>query len=539
MINGITFSEQLITSANFAHFMHTFLNKANGITKGCGISYANDKIYVQKGYFIEFGRMVQVVGTEEISTPDVPSGRLYCKMVFEIDLTQENTAETFSQGYFKTLTGTNGYPELTQQDLDNDGTLYQMPWCQYTKSTSGISDFRDLREILSLESIWSAISNQNTQYKNEFDTYFETQSAIIEQMIEDLENEGYAKADVVNELINTELPELKKSVSDGKTLVAAAITAKKVAAAASDTFAVLAEKISQIVLGSGNAAKADVLAGKTFTNDDGVEYTGTMSDNSGTTKSATPSLDAANSRLQMTVPATGKYDTASKLTAAYSTIRSLIGLTADKLWYNTTILGLKSSRTGRAKKIWTPGTTDQTIAAGTCIIDTQTIKGDKNLIEANIKKGVTIFGKTGTWEGYVAAATDLYYNGANAAGFTAAGDTYATAKFESTYINLSCTTSAANSVKLTAGKNYNLAGYSYLDVEMYLPKNLAAATGASVSLYKGEMKVKELTFGDYSSSAGSTITMSFPLASVQTSFAPMLSFILRTNTIQVKRIRIR
>lgn len=539
MINGITFSEQLITSANFAHFMHTFLNKANGITKGCGISYANDKIYVQKGYFIEFGRMVQVVGTEEISTPDVPSGRLYCKMVFEIDLTQENTAETFSQGYFKTLTGTNGYPELTQQDLDNDGTLYQMPWCQYTKSTSGISDFRDLREILSLESIWSAISNQNTQYKNEFDTYFAAQSAIIEQMIEDLENEGYAKADVVNELINTELPELKKSVSDGKTLVAAAITAKKVAAAASDTFAVLAEKISQIVLGSGNAAKADVLAGKTFTNDDGVEYTGTMSDNSGTTKSATPSLDAANSRLQMTVPATGKYDTASKLTAAYFTIRSLIGLTADKLWYNTTILGLKSSRTGQAAKTWTPGTTDQTIAAGTCIIDTQTIKGDKNLIEANIKKGVTIFGKTGTWEGYVAAATDLYYNGANAAGFTAAGDTYATAKFESTYINLSCTTSAANSVKLTAGKNYNLAGYSYLDVEMYLPKNLAAVTSASVSLYKGEMKVKELTFGDYSSNAGSTITMSFPLASVQTSFAPMLSFILRTNTIQVKRIRIR
>ena len=339
--------------------------------------------------------------------------------------------------------------------------------------------------------------------------------------------------------IGEEINELKKSVSDGKTLVAAAITAKKVAAAATDTFAVLAKKIGQIILGSGSATKADVLAGKTFTNDDGVEYTGTLADNSGTARAATTSLDAANSRLQMTIPATGKYDTTSKLYAAYSAVRTLIGLTADKLWYNTTILGLKSNRTGQAKKTWTPGTTDQTIAAGTCIIDTQTIKGDANLIEANIKKGVTIFGKTGTWEGYVAAATDLYYNGANAAGFTAAGDTYATAKFESTYINLSCTTSAANSVKLTAGKNYNLAGYSYLDVEMYLPQNLASVTGMSVSLYKGEMKVKELTFGDYSSSAGSTITMSFPLASVQTSFAPMLSFILRANTIQVKRIRIR
>lgn len=213
------------------------------------------------------------------------------------------------------------------------------------------------------------------------------------------------------DLVDEELYEIKKSVSDGKTLVAAAITAKKVAAAATDTFAVLAQKIRQIVLGSGNATKADVLAGKTFTNDDGVEYTGTLADNSGTARAATPSLDAANSRLQMTIPATAKYDTASKLTAAYSTIRSLIGLTADKLWYNTTILGLKSSRSGQAAKTWTPGTTDQTIAAGTCIVDTQTIKGDKNLIEANIKKGVTIFGKTGTWEGYVKNDTTFIYNG--------------------------------------------------------------------------------------------------------------------------------
>ena len=51
MVNGITFSEQLITSTNFAHFMYTFLNHANGITKGCEVSHANGTVYVQKGYF--------------------------------------------------------------------------------------------------------------------------------------------------------------------------------------------------------------------------------------------------------------------------------------------------------------------------------------------------------------------------------------------------------------------------------------------------------------------------------------------------------
>ena len=47
MIRGITFAEQLNTSADFAHFQNTFLNKANGVTKGCGISTAENNVYVQ------------------------------------------------------------------------------------------------------------------------------------------------------------------------------------------------------------------------------------------------------------------------------------------------------------------------------------------------------------------------------------------------------------------------------------------------------------------------------------------------------------
>lgn len=76
--------------------------------------------------------------------------------------------------------------------------------------------------------------------------------------------------------VDKDIEEAKKSASDGKKLIAAAITAKRVAADASDTFAVLAQKIGRIILGSGNATRADVLAGKTFTNDDGIQYSGTM-----------------------------------------------------------------------------------------------------------------------------------------------------------------------------------------------------------------------------------------------------------------------
>lgn len=60
---------------------------------------------------------------------------------------------------------------------------------------------------------------------------------------------------------------------------------------------------------------------------------------------------------------------------------------------------------------YTPNTTDQKIWGGQYLIGDQTIKGDPNLIAANIKKGVTIFGVTGTWEGYVPTVNDLYLHG--------------------------------------------------------------------------------------------------------------------------------
>lgn len=47
----------------------------------------------------------------------------------------------------------------------------------------------------------------------------------------------------------------------------------------------------------------------------------------------------------------------------------------------------------------TPGTTNQTIASGKYLTGTQTILGDADLVASNIKKDVSIFGVTGTYEG--------------------------------------------------------------------------------------------------------------------------------------------
>lgn len=53
----------------------------------------------------------------------------------------------------------------------------------------------------------------------------------------------------------------------------------------------------------------------------------------------------------------------------------------------------------KAAQTYTPGTTDQTIASGRWLTGTQTIRGDSNLVAGNIKKDVSIFNITGTYEG--------------------------------------------------------------------------------------------------------------------------------------------
>ena len=162
--------------------------------------------------------------------------------------------------------------------------------------------------------------------------------------------------------IGTEINEVKKSVSDGKALVAAAITAKRVATAATATFKEMAANIGRIVLGSGNAQPADVLAGKTATNDSGVEFMGTMPERAGEQIPASQVTRSGNA-IVMKSSGNGHINENTAISADQSAVASAAGVNGAVICAGYNVLGVAGQIQSLAGADITPQTYAQTIAA--------------------------------------------------------------------------------------------------------------------------------------------------------------------------------
>lgn len=162
--------------------------------------------------------------------------------------------------------------------------------------------------------------------------------------------------------IGTEINEVKKSVSDGKAEIAAAITLKRVTTAASATFHQMAENIKKIVLGSGNAQKGNVLAGKTFTNDDGVQYTGEMPERAGEQIPASQVTKSGNA-IVMKSSRNGHINENTAISADQSAVASAAGVNGAVIRAGYNVLGVAGQIQSLAGADITPQTYAQTIAA--------------------------------------------------------------------------------------------------------------------------------------------------------------------------------
>lgn len=154
-IRGITFSKQTVTSNDDAHINQILLAGQKGRTKGCNMTYGKDDIYISDGYFFAANRLIQIPSTETIATPVIATGTTYCRLVFELDMSKVNTNLEFNQGYFKVLTSTLNYPDIVQEDIENGGNVYQLPFAKFVKTVNGIANF-----VSELETIGFADSSK-------------------------------------------------------------------------------------------------------------------------------------------------------------------------------------------------------------------------------------------------------------------------------------------------------------------------------------------------------------------------------------------
>ncbi len=97
--------------------------------------------------------------------------------------------------------------------------------------------------------------------------------------------------------IESNILEIYNNVATGKQNLYNAIVSKGVTPGSKD-FADLVNAVSQIILGRGTAAQSDVLQGKTFTNNSGVELPGTMPDLAGDTAAIASSVSGTTLKLR-------------------------------------------------------------------------------------------------------------------------------------------------------------------------------------------------------------------------------------------------
>ena len=86
--------------------------------------------------------------------------------MFEVNLNQTNTTADFLQGSFKVLSEAANYPALTQDDVNANGTLYQMPFAKLRVDATGIiaGSFADERvQFYSVSSLKTDIDGKAAQ----------------------------------------------------------------------------------------------------------------------------------------------------------------------------------------------------------------------------------------------------------------------------------------------------------------------------------------------------------------------------------------
>lgn len=166
-LKGHVFNKQIFSSDCFALFIDTFLAKHCGIVKGCELSNTANNIHINSGYFCIKGRFLQEDGGSTFEIEPTVETDLFCQLICEIDLSQENTTSELNQATYKILTSKKGYTDLLQQELTDGESIYQFEFARYKVTEQGVQEFQDTRVYLDFDSIYEKIDKDATAVLNQ------------------------------------------------------------------------------------------------------------------------------------------------------------------------------------------------------------------------------------------------------------------------------------------------------------------------------------------------------------------------------------
>lgn len=166
MLKGHTFNLQTFTSEAFALFIDKFLNGRSGVAKGCVLSNTSNSATIGSGYFVIRGRFLQIISNNTIS--DISTNGFY-SLICEIDLSKTNTAEALNQAEIKVVYNQNNYPTLTQQDITDEGTIYQYEFARFKVESGSITNFVDKRTFVDFDSIYDYVEGQTQDLIDEIE----------------------------------------------------------------------------------------------------------------------------------------------------------------------------------------------------------------------------------------------------------------------------------------------------------------------------------------------------------------------------------
>jgi hypothetical protein len=120
--------------------LHHHMIGQSGILEGCEITHlGGNQLLVSAGRGIVYGRDF-VIEEETILATVSDSGTKKGRLVVQIDISNSATPISFVTQMAAAL------PELTQEDINHDGAVYQMALAEYDIGTVAISNFVDVHD---------------------------------------------------------------------------------------------------------------------------------------------------------------------------------------------------------------------------------------------------------------------------------------------------------------------------------------------------------------------------------------------------------